>query len=77
MRSQEQMQDFRKKIDLYLDNALNKEETNLFENEASSNPEFGQLLKRESEFRNLLKTKVKRSTCSENLINNIKSNIKF
>lgn len=76
MRSQN-IKDFRKKIDLYLDNALSLEETSEFENAANSNPEFGKLLESESKFRNLLKSKVKRSTCSENLINNIKNNIKF
>lgn len=77
MRSPEQMEDFRQKIDLYLDNALTTEETTEFVNAANSNPEYGQLLQRASEFRNLVKSKVKRSTCSENLINNIKSSIKL
>ncbi len=77
MRSPEQMEDFRQKIDLYLDNALTTEESTDFVNAANSNPEYTELLERASEFRNLLKTKVKRSTCSENLINNIKNNIKF
>jgi hypothetical protein len=77
MRSQDQIQDFRKKIDLYLDNALSFEETTEFENTANTNPKYGKLLQSEVQFRNLLKTKVKRSTCSENLINNIKNNIKL
>jgi len=77
MRSPGQIQDFRQKIDLYLDNALTNEETTEFENAANNNPEFGRLLETESEFRNLVKSKVKRSTCSDNLINNIKNSIKF
>ena len=77
MRSPGKIQDFRQKIDLYLDNALTNDETTEFENAASTNPEFGRLLESESKFRNLLKSKVKRSTCSDNLINNIKNNIKF
>ncbi len=77
MRTPEQMEDFRQKIDLYLDNALSNEEVTAFESTANSHPEYSSLLERASEFRNLVKTKVKRSTCSQNLINTIKNNIKM
>lgn len=77
MRSPEQLESFRKQVDLYLDNALSLEESKQVINEAESNPEFGRLLKSESNFRNLLKNKVQRSTCSDSLINNIKNRIKL
>ena len=77
MRSPDQLENFRSKVDLYLDNALTQEESLQLVNDAKSNPQYARVLQSESNFRNLLKSKVKRSTCSENLINNIKNRIKL
>ncbi|MDA9773442.1 hypothetical protein N9B82_00680 [Saprospiraceae bacterium] len=77
MRSQDQLEDFRQKVDLYLDNALNTEEGLQVVNDAKSDPQLGRVFESESNFRNMLKKKIKRSTCSENLINSIKSRVKI
>jgi len=77
MRSPEQLENFRNQVELYLDNALTNEESLQVVNDAKDDPQYARLLESESNFRNLLKNKVKRSTCSENLINNIKDRIKF
>ena len=76
MRNSEQLKDFRQQVDLYFDNALTSEESLRVVNQAKEDPQFGRVFESESNFRNLLKSKVKRSTCSENLINNIKNRIK-
>lgn len=77
MRNQNQLADFRQKVDLYFDNALSTEESLEVVNEAKTDPQYGVVFDRESTFRNLLKSKIKRSTCSDNLINNIKNRIKL
>lgn len=77
MRSPEQLENFRNKVELYLDNALTNEESIQVVNDAKLDPQYARLLQSESSFRNLVKTKVKRSICSENLINNIKDRIKI
>lgn len=77
MRSQDQLEDFRQKVDLYLDNALNSEESLEVVNDAKSDPQLGRVFETESNFRNMLKSKIKRSTCSENLINSIKNRVKI
>lgn len=77
MRTSEQLDNFRQKVDLYFDNALTSEESLQVVNQAKSDPQLGRVFESEGNFRTLLKSKVKRSTCSENLINNIKSRIKL
>lgn len=75
MRSPEQLENFRTQVDLYLDNALTSEQCIQVVNDAKEDPQYARLLQSESNFRSLLKNKVKRSICSENLINNIKDRI--
>ncbi len=77
MRTSEQLDNFRQKVDLYFDNALSSEEGLQVVNQAKSDPQLGRVFEQEGNFRNLLKSKVKRSTCSDNLINNIKNRIKL
>lgn len=77
MRNSEQLDNFRNQVHLYLDNALSNEESLKVVNEAKSDPQLARVFESETNFKNLLKTKVQRSTCSENLINNIKNRIKL
>lgn len=77
MRNQDQLENFRQKVDLYLDNALTSEESLQVINDAKSDEQLQRVFNSESNFRNLLKSKIKRSTCSDSLIKNIKNRVKI
>jgi len=77
MRNQEQLENFRQKVDLYFDNALTSEESLQVINDAKSDAQLQRVFNSESSFRNLLKSNIKRSTCSDSLIKNIKNRVKI
>lgn len=77
MRSQNNLNDFRNKVDLYLDNALSTEESQELINKTKSDPNCKAVLEKESNFRSLIKNNVKRTTCSDSLIQNILNKVKL
>ena len=71
MRNQNHLHDYRQKVDLFLDNALNSEESQDVLEKSKIDPSYKAVFEKEKNFRQFIKQNVKRTTCSENLIQNI------
>ncbi len=68
-------QDFRRKLMMYLDNALSKEEEREFLTEIKNSPTYLAQLQHEQSFREFLRQKLSRKTVSPALVESIKSKI--
>lgn len=71
------LQDFRQKVDLYLDRALNTEDEKELLNRVTHDPSCGQVLSKEQNFRNFIKQNVKRSSATPDFIQAIKNKIRI
>lgn len=77
MRAPNEMQDFRKKVDMMLDNALSKEAEEAVMKEVNNNPEFQQVLNNERNFRNFVRGNVVRPKVTPEFIQSIKDRVKI
>jgi anti-sigma factor RsiW len=68
-------QDFRRRLNMYLDGALDKEEEREFLNVIRSSPQYLSELQHEQSFREFLRQKLSRKTVSPALVQSIKSKI--
>lgn len=68
-------EDFRRKLMLYLDGALTREEARDFLGEIQQSPECLAQLQQEKSFRELLKNKLHRRPASQGLVESIKSKL--
>ena len=71
------LQDFRKQVDLYLDRALNTEDEKELLNRITHDPSCGRVLSKEQNFRNFIKNNVKRQEVTPDFIQAIKNKIKI
>lgn len=71
------LQDFRKQVDLYLDRALNSEDEKELLNRVNHDPNCGRVFSKEKHFRNFIKSNVKRSEATPDFIQAIKNRIKI
>ena len=71
------LQDFRQKVDLYLDRALNTEDERELLNRVTHDPSCGKVLSKEKNFRNFNKQNVKRSSATPDFIQAIKNKIRL
>ena len=77
MEHSNKINEIQKKINLYLDKALNEEDQMNMMKELNSDPSFPQMVNKERNFRTLLKNKVERSTVSSDLIQSIINQVKL
>ena len=70
------LQNFRKQVDLYLDKALNSEDEQELLNRVNLDPSCGRVLSKEKNFRNFIKNNVKRQEVTPDFIQAIKNKIK-
>lgn len=68
-------QEFRRKLTMYLDSALSKEEEREFLAEIKNSPTYVAHLQHEQSFREFLRQKISRKSVSPALIESIKSKI--
>ncbi len=64
-------QDLTNKVNMYLDNALSREDESQFLNQMQDNPSFNEILVKEKSFRKLIKNNVPRRKVSKDLIQGI------
>lgn len=69
------LQDFRKQVDLYLDRALNSEAEKELLNRVNHDPNCDRVLSKEKNFREFIKNSVKRPQVSPDFIQAIKNKI--
>lgn len=69
--------ELRKRINAYFDNALNKEEEQSLMQEVKDDNNCCRIFNKEKSFRTFIKTNVKRSSVSPDLIQNIRDRIRF
>ena len=70
-------QDLVKKVTMYLDNALPREEERQLLKEIQADPNYMELLKREKSFKDFIKRKVQRRHVSPALVKSIKDRIRI
>lgn len=75
-RSINDLQNFRKQVDLYLDRALNSEDEQQLLDKVSHDPNCGRMLNSEKNFRDFIKNNVKRPQVSHDFIQAIKNKIR-
>ncbi len=75
MRNQDN-KDLRQKINLYLDNALGAKDQEELLDKVNSDPRCNQLFEDERLSRDYIKNNVKRQSCSPDLIQSIRDNIR-
>ncbi len=68
--------DLSKRVTLYLDGELSKEEERELLLEIQKNPQYIQLLGKEQNFREFIKTRLQRKKVSPNLVQSIKDKIR-
>ena len=71
------LQNFRKQVDLYLDRALNSEDEKELLDRVNHDPNCGKVFSKEKNFRNFIKNNVKRSEVTPDFIQAIKNKIKI
>ncbi len=71
------LQNFRKQVDLYLDRALNSEDEKELLERINHDPSYGRVFSKEKNFRNFIKNNVKRSEATPDFIQAIKNKIKI
>jgi hypothetical protein len=69
------LHDFRKQVDLYLDRALNSEDEKELLNKVNHDPNCDRVLSKEKNFREFIKNNVKRPQVSPDFIQAIKNKI--
>lgn len=69
--------DLRQRIDMYFDNELDDSSCQSLLKKVQSDPRCNKLFNKEKNFREYIKTNVKRSSVSADLIQNIKNNIRI
>ncbi|MEM1003591.1 MAG: hypothetical protein AAGH46_13170, partial [Bacteroidota bacterium] len=77
MKNSQDYKDLVKKVTMYLDNALSKEDERTLLREIKSNPAYMELLHKEKSFREFVKSRVQRRTVSPALVQSIKERIKI
>ena len=77
MKNLDNMQDFPKQVNMYLDNELSQDDQNSFLNTVKDNSQYNNMLDNERSFRHFVKNNVHRSHVSPGLIQNIKDKIRF
>lgn len=75
MRKDLNTSDLRRKISLYFDNELDNQDSASLLNRVEVDPKCSSLFEKEKDFRNYIKSNLRRSSVSSNLIQNIKNNI--
>lgn len=76
MKNRNNLQDFKQRVDLYFDNALAKDDQERFLTEVSDDPHFHNVFNKEKTFRDFIKTNVRRSSVSPDLIQSIKDRVR-
>ena len=69
--------ELRKRINLYFDHALNQEEEKNLLSEVDNDVRCSQMFNKEKSFREFIRTSVKRSSVSPDLIQNIRDRIRI
>jgi hypothetical protein len=77
MKQSNRINDIQKKINLYLDQALNDEDQLKMMEQVKANPDYPQMINQERNFRTFLKNKVHRSPVSSELIQKIINKVKL
>ena len=77
MGNQQNYQDLVRKVNMYLDNELNKEAEMALLQEIKGNPLYLEVLSKERSFREFIKSKVHRRKVSPALIQSIKDKIRI
>lgn len=77
MGNQQNYQELVKKVNMYLDNELNKESEMELLSEIKQNPLYRDVLSKERSFREFIKSKVHRRSVSPALIQSIKDKIRI
>ena len=77
MGNQMSHQDLVRKVTMYLDNELSKEEEMKLLKEIKVNPTYNELLSKEKSFREFLRNKIQRRKVSPTLIQSIKDKIRI
>ena len=76
MRNQNENQDLRQKINLYLDHALGAQEQEDLLKQVDADPRCNQMFQSERSLRDYIKNNVAKSSVSPDLIQSIKNNIR-
>lgn len=76
MKNLDNMHDFSRQVNLYLDNELSQDDQHLFLNQLKNNNQI-QVLDNERSFRDFVKSNVYKSHVSPALIQNIKNKIRL
>jgi len=76
MRNQNENQDLRQKINLYLDHALGAQEQEDLLKQVDADPRCNQMFQSERSLRDYIKNNVHKSSVSPDLIQSIKNNIR-
>jgi len=77
MRSPEDFLEFRRKVDMMLDNALSHEDEKEIMNHVRANPEYGRFLENEKNFRHFVKENVVRPKVSSDFIESIRQKVRI
>lgn len=77
MKNLNNMHDFPKQVNLYLDNELSHDDQTSFLNTVKDNSQYNSMLSNERSFRQFVKQNVHKSHVSPMLIKNIKDKIRF
>jgi hypothetical protein len=65
------------KVSMYLDNALSKEEERILLQAIQSNPSYLEMLSKEQNFRDFVKSRIQRRSASPHLVQSIKEKIRI
>jgi len=76
MKNQENYRALARKVNMYLDNELSKEEERALLLEIKKNPAYYEVLHKEQSFREFLKSRLQRRQVSPSLIQSIKDKIR-
>lgn len=71
------LRDLRQRIEMYFDNELDDKSCQSLLTKVQSDPRCNKLFNKEKNFREYIKTNVKRSSVSADLIQNIKNSIRI
>ena len=77
MKHSNKINEIQKKINLYLDQALNDEDQLKMMEQVNANPDYPHMINQERNFRTFLKNKVQRSHVSSELIQTIINKVKL
>ena len=76
MNNLDAFQEFHEKMNMYLDNALPKEDEQAFLNQVHDDPDCSRLYASEKNFRDPIRNNIQRTHVSPHLIQNIKNKIR-